>query len=92
MALTADFAAVLARLAESGAPLDRVGDWYEAHGGAFRSGTAADARLRTAVQDALAVCWSRRHRHRTDAVARRELRAIAQRLIAENSDGTTNAG
>ena len=84
MACAADFAAVLARLAASGAPLGGVGDWYDAHEGEFRSGTTADARLRAAVRDALAVCFERRRLHFSDAAARRELQAIAERLRSAN--------
>jgi hypothetical protein len=80
MVLAADFAAVLDRLAASGAPLGGVGDWYDAHEAEFRSRTATHARLRAAVRDALAVCFDRRRLHVSDAAARRELHLIAERL------------
>jgi hypothetical protein len=80
MVLASDVAAVLARLAASGAPLDGVGDWYDAHEGDFRSSTTTDVRLRAAVRDALAVCFERRRLQLSDAAARRELQAIAERL------------
>jgi hypothetical protein len=79
MTLEADFATVLTRVASSGAPLDRVGDWFDANEAAFR-GETASAELRVVVQEALAICWSVRQRMLTDAVGRVQLRRLADLL------------
>jgi hypothetical protein len=78
-ALAADFAALLARVAGAEAALDRVGDWFDAHEDAFRRDEAT-TELCCAVQAALAVRWSRRRGHLTDAAARARLRTLAARL------------
>jgi hypothetical protein len=79
MTLEAEFATVLTTIANAGGPLGRIGDWFDAHEAAFR-GEVASAELRVAVQEALAVCWSVRQHLLTDAVARVQLRRLAEPL------------
>ncbi|HEY3111695.1 MAG TPA: hypothetical protein VGL23_23260 [Chloroflexota bacterium] len=84
MTLEAEFVTLLTSVADSGRPLGRVADWFDAHEGAFR-GELASAELRIAVQEALAICWSVRHRLLTDAAARAQLRRLADLLAAARS-------
>jgi hypothetical protein len=84
MTLEAEFATFLTSVADSGRPLDRVADWFDAHEGAFR-GEVASAELRIVVQEALAICWSVRRRLLTDAAARAQLRRLAGLLAAARS-------
>jgi hypothetical protein len=79
MALEADFAALLAGLAGSDAPFARVGDWFDVHEDMFMDDRTS-TELRFVVQEALAVCWSVRRRHATDAAARAQLRRLASLL------------
>ena len=79
--LEADFAALLSDLADGADPLDRIGEWVDAHEPALERGEAS-AELRVLIREALALCWNRRRRHVTDAAARASLRALARRLVA----------
>jgi hypothetical protein len=76
-ALETEFAALLTRIAEVGGPLDQIGDWFDRHEDHLLGGGGADARLRSVVQEALAVCWSVRCRRLTEEFARAQLRRLA---------------
>jgi hypothetical protein len=79
MTLETEFAAVLTTVASSGGPLGRIGDWFDAHEVELR-GDVASAELRVVVQEALAICWSVRQRMLSDAVARAQMRRLAELL------------
>ena len=79
--LEADLVALMARLAGSRLPLDRLGDWYELHAEEVR-GAGARVELRVAVQEALAVARSLRLRRLTDRTARAQLGRLAILLAA----------
>jgi hypothetical protein len=79
MALEADFADLLTRLACSDAPFARVGDWFDVHEEMFADDRTS-TELRSVVLEALAVCWSVRRRYATDAAARAQLRRLASLL------------
>src|SRR5437870_12371841 len=83
--LETDFATLLTSVADTGGPLNRIGDWFDRHEDAFR-GEGAGTELRTVVQEALAVCWSRRHRQLTDTAARAQPRGLAGRLRKTTAD------